>query len=86
MATTLDDDALYLMPAYGRRYFTASAALKAWDEGRDFLVIHSGPYCSKRDLDKIRFDGFHRIILLDIHHKELVRIELAQGESHAPQT
>lgn len=37
-----------LLPAYGRRYDSAEAAVKDWKEGRDFKIV-GGQYCSIRD-------------------------------------
>ena len=45
-------DVLFLLPAYGRQYHTKKEALNAWDSGKDFQ-IYQGPYCSKRDINKL---------------------------------
>ncbi len=45
-------NAMFLLPAYGRHYKTKQEALAAWDGGKDFQ-IYQGPYCSKRDIDKL---------------------------------
>lgn len=44
---------IVLVAAYGRRYFTKEAAVKDWNDGKDFQ-IYNGPYCSKRDTKKLR--------------------------------
>jgi len=44
---------LWLLPAYGRSYKTRDAAIQAWQDGKDFL-IENGPYCSIRDIGKMR--------------------------------
>lgn len=39
----------YLLPAYGRKYTSRTAALADWHAGKDFLCSGSG-YCSIRDI------------------------------------
>lgn len=48
---------LRLFGAYGRRYKTAEEALRAWNDGKDFKM-YDGPYCSVRDVAKLREDGY----------------------------
>jgi hypothetical protein len=43
---------LVLVPAYGRRYRSAKAALVDWEGGKDFQ-IDGGPYTSIRDIAAI---------------------------------
>jgi hypothetical protein len=43
---------LALLPAYGRRYKSAKAALVDWEANKDFQ-IHNGPYTSIRDIKAI---------------------------------
>ena len=42
-----------IVAAYGRKYSTKEAALKDWNAGKDFRVF-DGPYCSIRDLPKLK--------------------------------
>lgn len=44
---------LFVLPAYGRKYDTAEQALADWKAGKDFQVSW-GPYCSIRDLDRLK--------------------------------
>jgi len=53
----------YLIAAYGRRYPTAEAAICAWKEGKDFQII-GGPYCSIRDLEKMKDENPSGIYLV----------------------
>lgn len=48
---------LEAVPAYGRRYTTLTDMLLDWNAGMDFKVA-GGPYFSRRDLDKLRADGY----------------------------
>jgi hypothetical protein len=41
----------YVRGAYGRKYKTEEAAQKDWDAGKDFQLVTTGQYCSKRDFD-----------------------------------
>lgn len=43
----------YLTAAYGRSYATAEAAICAWKDGQDFLIM-GGPYCSIRDFEAMK--------------------------------
>ena len=45
-------NATYIIPAYGRCYASEQAMRLAWDEGYDFVLLHSGQYCSIRDLPR----------------------------------
>ena len=38
-----------LIPAYGRDYASMAAVEKDWEAGKDFVIVVSGQYCSKRD-------------------------------------
>lgn len=65
-----------VVPAYGRDYRSAAAALKDWNDGKDFVLQDiSDPYdgkpCSKRD-----FEGKARHIM--IRYNKLTRIVRAQ--------
>ena len=44
---------LLLVPAYGRKYKNKQEVLKDWYTGKDFKIVN-GPYCSVRDLDRLR--------------------------------
>lgn len=55
---------LELHGAYGRK-----TVMKDWTDGKDFKIV-GGPYCSIRDLDKIKADGFD--ILEFIQNGQLV--------------
>ena len=42
-----------LKPAYGRTYLTARAAMRDWENGKDFYIVngdYAGSYCSIRDI------------------------------------
>lgn len=53
---------LWLLPAYGRSYKSRDAAIKAWQDGKDFL-IEGGPYCSIRDIEKMH-EQFQNIYIV----------------------
>jgi hypothetical protein len=58
-----------LLPAYGRDYKSARAALTDWKEGKDFKIATTGQYCSVRDNIPdvwIRYDQQRRIVCADI--------------------
>ena len=38
-----------LIPAFGRTYDTTTEALADYDSGKDFQLLETGQYCSKRD-------------------------------------
>lgn len=44
---------MFLLSAYGRKYNNRADVLKDWYSGKDFQ-IYNGPYCSIRDLEKMR--------------------------------
>lgn len=44
-----------LTGAYGRKYDTPEAAMKDWQDGKDFRII-DGPYCSIRDVAYFKSD------------------------------
>ncbi len=52
---------MIVMPAYGRRYPSAAAAVKDWDSGKDFRILR-GPYCSVRDSEMLVRDFGHVMI------------------------
>ena len=49
---------MIVTPAYGRKYKTLADAKTDWYEGLDFRVGLDGPYCSQRDENEIRAEGF----------------------------
>ena len=52
---------LFLVPAYGRQYAAKNTVLREWAEGKDFKIIN-GPYCSIRDIDRMRMTNNHIVI------------------------
>lgn len=52
-----------LFPAYGRTYETEAAALKDWNDGKDW-IIWRGPYCSIRDVKTMRANGYTHVHLM----------------------
>jgi hypothetical protein len=44
--------AVYVLPAYGRKYMTKESALADWVSGKDFKIAN-GPYMSVRDATKL---------------------------------
>lgn len=66
MATTI-----ILVPAYGRQYADKDIAIKAWNEGKDFKIIN-GPYCSIRDIARLRMTNNH--ILIRYGNAEIMKI------------
>ena len=60
---------MIVVPAYGRDYATAQAALAAWYDGKDFQISDisspdNGRYCSIRDhrLPKIRYNKLRSFV------------------------
>ena len=54
---------LFLRPAYGRNYQTQNSAVKDWNAGKDFKIMH-GPYCSIRDVPVMKRDGYKYVVIL----------------------
>ena len=52
-----------LIPAYGRTYSDTNAMEQAWLNGSDFKVRGGGPYCSIRDVDQLKSDGYQLVRL-----------------------
>ena len=52
---------LMIRGAYGREATQAD-----WDAGKDFQIV-SGPYCSVRDLKRIKDDGYEMIVAYNRH-------------------
>jgi hypothetical protein len=61
---------LTIVPAYGRDYKNKQACLEDWNNGKDFQ-IYSGPYCSNRDIETLRGDGYTH---LSIRYAKLTRV------------
>lgn len=55
-------DTLIVVPAYGRKYYSAAVALQDWKDGKDFRIL-SGPYCSIRDSALLRREGYESLWL-----------------------
>lgn len=49
---------LAVIGAYGRR-----ATLEDWKTGKDFKIL-KGPYCSIRDVPRMKADGYDAVVLL----------------------
>ena len=50
-----------IIPAYGREYSTIESALVDWQKGKDFYSREG--YCSIRDIDYLREEGFSSVTL-----------------------
>ena len=48
-------------PAYGRDYKTQKAVVRDWEFGLDFQLQPAGCYCSIRDVDALKDDGYTHI-------------------------
>jgi hypothetical protein len=62
-----------ISPAYGRDYKTAEAAIKDFEDGKDFILhdmFTRGKYCSIRDfpgkLVEIRYNRFQDLIMKEV--------------------
>ena len=64
---------MILRPAYGRSYKTQDEMLKDWNDGKDFRISSSGPYCSIRDLDQMKSVA-SSIVILDLVYPVSVRV------------
>ncbi len=61
-----------LTPAYGRDYKSKAEVLKAWDEGKDFVIADmfhpdSGRFCNKQDVQEsvnIRYKGLRQVCVI----------------------
>ena len=61
MANYIGDETmsmLELIPAYGRVYKDTSAMEQDWKAGKDFKIRSGGPYCSIRDSELMREEGY----------------------------
>jgi len=63
---------LTVVPAYGRDYESAKAALADWNDNKDFIVAtisspYDGKYCNKQDLPneqvKIRYHKLTKCVI-----------------------
>jgi hypothetical protein len=54
---------IYLTAAYGRVYHERDAVLSDWFDGKDFR-IYQGPYCSIRDVFRMKMSGFTHIYFI----------------------
>ena len=67
---------LELIPAYGRRYQDTCYMEQDWQNGKDFKVS-GGPYCSIRDIEAIKNDGYDLIRLYpNLLHEHYITIVL----------
>lgn len=55
-----------LVGAYGR-----AATRRDWDSGKDFK-IYGGPYCSIRDVSKMREMGYRRVRILCLRTHQVI--------------
>lgn len=54
----------FIRAAYGRTYATPEAAIKDWNDGKDFQIV-DGPYTSIRDVEKFPNYGVTGLIFVD---------------------
>lgn len=52
---------MILVPAYGKDYKSKEEVLKAWNDGKDFLMKPMDCYCSIRDKVAIKEGGYDSI-------------------------
>jgi hypothetical protein len=48
-----------LIGAYGRNYETVEKMINDWLDGKDFKIV-GGPYCSVRDVELLKQDGYDK--------------------------
>jgi hypothetical protein len=71
---------IFLRAAYGRSYPTKEAAIRAWEEGKDFGMLNSTmkffTYCSIRDFEDLKQEYPSGIYLLYGKHpvEECIKI------------
>lgn len=46
---------------------------KAWQDGKDFR-IHAGPYCSIRDSESLKNDGYTTVVIIHANKKVIIHI------------
>lgn len=61
---------MYVTAAYGRVYKEKDEILTDWHEGKDFKV-YQGPYCSNRDILRMRMSGFTHVCFIWQHPESL---------------
>lgn len=67
---------LVVFQAYNRITNSDSAKAKTdWDNGKDFH-IQNGPYCSNRDIEAMKRDGYKKVICIHPSSEILFTIEL----------
>lgn len=64
-----------LVPAYGRRVTSGKAAKADWLDGKDFR-FHSGQYCSVRDAEILKRNGFTHVELATAERGTLAIVKL----------
>ena len=65
---------MIIAPAYGRDYKSAKAAIKDFEDNKDFIIKslnHSGQYCSIRDFElgefiEIRYNKLRSVYLYTV--------------------
>lgn len=62
-----------LIPAYGRKYTNANFMLEDWLQGKDFQ-IYRGPYCSIRDIERLKRDYPEGVIIRDTRTDTQVQV------------
>ena len=71
---------LVLIQAYGRALnMDKEKVEKDWKEGKDFKLMH-GPYCSIRDVDSIRRDGYDEIVVVGMRNEKLLTVKLGMAK------
>lgn len=64
-----------LLPAYGRVYTAMDQAVKDWVLGKDFHIFE-GPYCSIRDVEKMRAAGHKTVTLSWVQDNRIQTVTL----------
>jgi hypothetical protein len=67
---------LLLEGAYGRTYAQPEQALADWNAGKDFRIVH-GPYCSVRDLEAIKAEGYTSLHFFGAMGRPFLRVDIA---------
>jgi hypothetical protein len=72
---------MFLTGAYGRIYTSQEKLFSDWKEGRDFMLVDTGQYCSIRDVPVMDHHGYTRIVFMQGNKKMLtLRIEDSSNE------
>lgn len=69
---------LHIIPAYGRVYSTTNAAVQDWIAGKDFKIRDGGPYCSIRDSDALKREGYSMVRIYPSMLSEYFETKLIQ--------